>query len=378
MRAAVFTDAALAKQAGRFVWLSVDTEKPGSAPFQEKFPIEAWPTLLVIDPAREAVLLRWLGSANVQDLGGLLDDGARALNPAPADALGAALARADALEARGQHRESAEAYRGVLASAGPAWSDAPRVLQSLSFALTEAGALEECAHLARERVPALPPGPAAANLVATGLQCAADAPDTAAWKKPALEQLEPLAQAALKSPGLLADDRSGIYEVLTGLRAARHDDAGHRAMALEWLTFLEGEAKRAKSPEARAAFDPHRTEAAIAAGDPARALPALQQSERELPGDYNPPARQASVYLALGKLPEALAASDRALALVYGPRTLRVLDVRASILERLGRHAEARAALERAIQVGRALPKAQQSERQLKALDARLRTIKAP
>ena len=54
MRAYVLPDARLLKLAGRFVRLDVDTERPASAAFVEKFPIDAWPTLLVIDPATEA------------------------------------------------------------------------------------------------------------------------------------------------------------------------------------------------------------------------------------------------------------------------------------------------------------------------------------
>ena len=55
MRATVLRDPALVKMAGRFVWLDIDTEKEGNAGFLEKFPIEVWPTFLVIDPVdREA------------------------------------------------------------------------------------------------------------------------------------------------------------------------------------------------------------------------------------------------------------------------------------------------------------------------------------
>ena len=63
MRAYVLPDARLLKLAGRFVRLEVDTEQPGSAAFVERFPIDAWPTLLVIDPATEAVVVRWAGTA---------------------------------------------------------------------------------------------------------------------------------------------------------------------------------------------------------------------------------------------------------------------------------------------------------------------------
>ena len=42
MRATVFTDAALAKQAGRFVWLSLDTEKASNASVVKRIKVEAF------------------------------------------------------------------------------------------------------------------------------------------------------------------------------------------------------------------------------------------------------------------------------------------------------------------------------------------------
>lgn len=377
MNAWVFTDKALAKHARRFVWLKVDTEKEQNAGFQEKYPIEAWPTLLVIDPQREAVVLKWLGSANAADLGGLLNDGARALDPAHADEAGKLLAQADAAAAQGQWPAAVKGYQDALAKGGPQWPDAPRVLQSLDFALQESGDLAGCARLARERAHTLPPGGAYANLVATGLQCAVGAPPSD-WRGDAIAALRPLAEKALQLPNLLADDRSGIYESLVDLADQQGDAALKKKLAGEWLSFLEKEAAKAKSPQERAAFDPHRTEAAIELGDPARALPALKQSEKELPDDYNAPAREALVYLELGKLDDALAANNRALQLVYGPRTLRILDNRAEIFRRMHRDAEARQTLERALATAKALPPGQRSPRTIARFEKKLAELGQP
>jgi len=85
-------------------------------------------------------------------------------------------------------------------------------------------------------------------------------------------------------------------------------------------------------------------------------LSALQASERDLPGDYNPPARLAIVYRELGRYDDALAASDRALAKVYGPRRINVLQVRASIFEKKGDKASARRTLEEAVKFAESLP----------------------
>src|ERR1051325_11972500 len=86
MRAFVFTDKALARYAGQFVWLSVDTENSTNAAFLKKYPINVWPTMLVIDPKSEKVALRYSGGATVPQLEKLLNDGKRAAGGAGATA----------------------------------------------------------------------------------------------------------------------------------------------------------------------------------------------------------------------------------------------------------------------------------------------------
>jgi hypothetical protein len=135
----------------------------------------------------------------------------------------------------------------------------------------------------------------------------------------------------VKLPGLLADDRSGIFETMVELREQAGDAAGVKALAARWLTFLEGEAARATAVEQRAAFDPHRVNAALALGEPLRVEAELKLTERDLPADYNPPARLAIIYHAAGRDDDALAAVDRALGKVYGPRAMRLYDLKADI-----------------------------------------------
>jgi len=101
----------------------------------------------------------------------------------------------------------------------------------------------------------------------------------------------------------------------------------------------------------------------------------LKESEKAAPGDYNPPYRLAMLYLELGRSDEALAANGRALALAYGPRKIRVLTQRASILEAKGDGAGARQALEEAIAYAGTLPKAQQNPRAVQRLEARLKKM---
>jgi tetratricopeptide (TPR) repeat protein len=373
MRAFVFTDKALARQAGRFVWLAIDTERPENAAFVAKFPITSWPTLLVLDPRSEKAALRWLGSATVPQLERLLDDGEHAVR-GDAAGLEGELARADALYADGHPAEAAERLGQLVARAPADWSRRPRAVESLVVALMDAKRPEDCARTARAEGPRLPRSPSLANVAGVGLSCALQAPREAPWRKDAIAALEILGQSALAPPPIemAADDRSGLYESLVQAREDAGDAEGERALAARWATFLEGEAERAPSPEARAVFDSHRLEAYRMLGEPARALPMLQASERALPQDYNPPARLAATYQALKRYDEALAANDRALARVYGPRKLRVLSQRASILREKGDLAAARKTLGEALAFARTLPPAQVPPHTLESLQKML------
>ncbi len=375
MRAYVFSDAALRKHARQFAWLSIDTEKPKNAAFLEKFPIQGWPTLLVVDPAAEKAALRWYGSATVSQLARLLEDGERAVRASGGETAEAALARADRLNAERKAAEAVAAYQEALRLGGPDWPRRPRAVESLTVALQFARERERCATTALQEAPRLPRGPSFANLVNTGLLCTLGAPREASWRAEALGALKPLAEEALRLPNLLADDRSGLYDSLVSIHQEQGDAADARELAGEWLTFLEKEAARAQNPEARAAFDSHRVAAALRLGDPARVLNALVASERDLPDDYNPAARLATVYRELGRYDEALAASARALAKAYGPRRLLVYQVRASIFQKKGDAASARRTLQEAVQYASSLPKTQVSEQQIASLKRQLEAL---
>jgi tetratricopeptide (TPR) repeat protein len=174
------------------------------------------------------------------------------------------------------------------------------------------------------------------------------------------------------SPGISADDISSIYEALSDEREDAGDDAGRIRFLEERSAFLDREAAKASTPEQRAVFDSHRLGVALALGRPERAIPMLEQSERDFPDDYNPPARLAAAYKAMKRWDEALAASDRALSKAYGPRKLLILQNRAEILAGKGDTAGARATLEQAISLAESLPEGQRSERTIAALRKKL------
>lgn len=365
MREHVLNQPELAVHAKRFVFLAIDTEKPSGATFLEKFPIDNWPTLLVVDPKTETAAVKWLGTVTVPQFIKLLDDGEVALAAHAGAAPVALLAKADRLYAEQKAAEAVVAYREALASMPPEHPRRPRCVESLLNALYSSHQYADCSKTAAAEAPSLPKGPSFVNSVVWGLTCATSGGGF-------IEPLEKLGREALAVPGVLVDDTSGIYELLVEVRGAANDEAGKRALGREWGAFLKKAADQAATPAARAVFDPHRLLAALAAGEPLTMEAPLKQSEAELPDDYNPPVRLAVVYREAGRLDDALIAVDRALTKVYGPRKLRVLDTKASILQKKGDVTGRRRVLAEALEYGRALPSPQQPRERLKALEAEL------
>lgn len=345
------------------VFASVDTEKSKSAAFLEKFPVDVWPTLLFIDPEKEVVVLKWLGSADEAQMQALLE----AARGKPG-----ALRDADDALALGNHGIAAEKYEAAV----QAGDLAPRTLLSMLAAMTLAKRYEPCARTVVEQLPTFTVAQERVAALTWGLSCAVDMP-AGPQRTTTLDLLVTESLKAVMLPGVLPDDTSGLYEVLVSEREAAKDEAGEKAAATQWLTFLDAEAAKAKSPAERAVFDPHRVLAAIHSGQAEKMVAPLQQSEKELRADYNPPARLALVYRELGRFDEALAAADRALGKCKeGPRKLRLYETKAGILEKKGDVKARRKTLQDAVAYAKKLPKSQVSAKRLESLEKQLEAAK--
>jgi len=395
MRAYVFTDSALARHAGRFVWLALDNEKAKNASVSKKLGILALPTYFILDPVTEEVALRWVGGASVSQLDRILDDGRLVVTRAAQERAAPSAARPEAsasstenadrarekaerLYGAGDNAAAAAAYGEALAAAPAGWAHYGPTVESRLFALSSCDSSEAAALLARDAYPRLKRTPSAANVAASGLDAALalpnDHPQRAALVKTlTADTREVVADSTL---AMAADDRSGAYIALLDERKDANDEAGAREVARQWAAFLDGQAARAKSPDQRAVFDSHRLAAYIEMGEPARAIPMLEASERDFPADYNPPARLAIAYQEMKRWDLALAASDRALPKAYGPRKLRLLRTRADLYAAQGDTTAARRTVEEAIVTAESFPPGQRSDATIDGLKKKLAALK--
>lgn len=376
MRAYVFTDKSLERYAGQFVWLSIDTEDAKNTAFLKAHPISVWPTLLILNP-KDKVIFRYAGGGTVPQVRKLLDDGQRAFHGShsKADTL---LVRADALAGEGKQAEAAKAFDEAIAAAPKDWPRLGRASESLVFALLQSQNSQQCAERALALYPRVRGTGSAVNVASTGLSCATDL-DGKSWNRSdltsGLEKATRETLAAADKIKMSADDRSGLYESLVDARDQAKDEAAARKLREEWAAFLEREAAKAKTPDQRAVYDSHRLEVYLGLKQPEKAIAMLEQSERDLPKDYNPPARLISAYRAAGRFDDALAASDRALKLAYGPREIGIYRSRAATYLAKGDKASARKTIEEAIRYAESLPAEQRSDGTIASMKKQLDSI---
>lgn len=357
MKEQVFTRPAFTAFEKDVVFASIDTEKAKSDAFLKKYPVEVWPTLMFIDPVKETVVLKWLGSADELQMQGLLE-AARGSTGATREA--------DEALGLGNNGVAAEKYKAAF-DAGDVKT---RTVLAMLSAMSMAKQSEACARTTVEQLPLFTNAQERVGAITWGLGCAIELPE-GKQKTTLLEVLVREGTKALPLEGVLPDDTSGLYEQLVTEREAAKDEAAVEKLGAQWLAFLDAQAAKAVTPAARAVFDPHRLVASLASKQPAKMIEPLQQSEKDFPKDYNPPARLAVAFREAGKLDEAQQAIERALnKCKEGPRKLRLFETKASILEKKGDAAGKKKTLEEAVKYAKKLPKSQVSAARIESLEA--------
>jgi hypothetical protein len=348
MRANVLKDPALVKQAGQFVWLSIDSDKSSNQAFNEKFGNGGVPLFVVIDPATEKSTLSWYGTATAAQLAGMLEDESRAIagKVTGPDAL---LARADALNGQKKPAEAAPLYDQALQNGGPAWAHRTRAIESLVMAYYFARNLDACLQTAVREAPGMRRDRSFVNTVYFGLDCSKAG-------TPELKKMEELAEEGVKIPGVLGDDTSSLYQNLANIYRRDNDTAAATRTASAWVAYLQKQLAAAPDAEARLGYDLHLVSAAGMLQKPELALAEVQRTERDLPNDYNPPRLEAQIYEDMGRLDDALAACGRAIEKAYGARKVSLYIARGRLLEKKGEGTEAKRAYADGLAYAKTLP----------------------
>ena len=364
MRATTLTDPSLGALADKFVWLSIDTEKPENAAFVARFPNRAWPTLWVLDEHGKEVRLAWAGSATASELTSLLDD-------MTAGGDRAAFARAAALMASGDDESAKKAFTAVRTDTHSSTSTKARAAEALAALCGQNHA--ECIELARATLPSLPAGSSRAAVLVTAVSAATEAGRDEQWLFAEAEKT-----ARDESAPYVPDDRSCIYEALVELREARHEAAQKKTTAEAWASFLDRTAEASRSDELRFVYDAHRFLAARALEKPERALAMLEKSATRFPEDGNAHARLSKAYSLLGQDDRALDEGARALTLLRGPRALRAAELVADVYEKAGKRAEAARALATALDRIKDLPLTASQRKLAASLEKRRESLVSP
>ena len=344
MRSFVLPDAGLREVKDAVVWLSIETEQEKNRGFVEKFPAEGLPTFLIVDPDDETILGRWLGSGSASEMRKFVEQGVvayRAKRGGPAESEAAKAARAgDIAATNGDHAAAAADYRKA-ADLTPA-SDPDRAvrLDLLAGALAHNGqdGNAQCAALGKAELAKMPDNAVGADFAATVAQCAEELVnknkndlDSKHLLDESMARLEKMTQDP--SVPFSADDRSDVQATLAGLQKDLGDEKGAEATLRLREKLLEEAAAKAPDVETAATFDAHRTDCYLQLHELEKAETLLGQREKELPADYNPPARLARVLLEDKKPALAEAEVDRALGLMtQGPRRVGILSLKAKIL----------------------------------------------
>ena len=307
-------EAPMKRVAATHTWLSLDYDQPANAAFFTQFPINAFPTFMVVDPAKETVVARWLGSGTADQMSAFFA-GARK-TAADANALG------QRALAKGDFAGAIKIFEAAL-SKKPAATERTRLLSGYIEALWK-GDPAQCAAKGLPYVDATDDTAPGIDFVAMVAYCAESTEGEA--KTAIMKRVKARLEKTAANPALdlSADDTSSLYSALIDAHEALGEGDAAKLALTKRVTLLEAAAKAAPDIEARSTFDAHRLSCYLKLKRYADAEAMLAASAKAMPTDFNHPWRQAILELERGAPKAGLLAIERALKLGYGPRRLRL------------------------------------------------------
>ncbi|MCA1829785.1 MAG: thioredoxin family protein, partial [Myxococcales bacterium] len=264
MQRYVLADPALKPLAVEVVWASIETETEKNKPVVEMYPLDGWPTFLLIDPDGEKVLGRFIGSGSVHDIRQFVQNGVRDYR-GKTDPAAAAQRDGDQARIRGDIKAAADAYAKSIALSKPNDPARPERLTLYVLALRRLRtpeATKKCVETGLHEIRNTGDSVPAADFAAYVNECADGLPkdDSDAQKlhAVAIDRIREI--LAKKDAPLAADDRSDALANLSEMldESHRHPEAV-KAME-ERAQILEQAAAAAPDATTASTFDPHRTD----------------------------------------------------------------------------------------------------------------------
>ena len=387
MKQVVMIDPSLAPFLDRFVWLEIDTDRPVNASLLTRLRVDVWPTFYVLSPEGESVQARHLGAASLAQLREMLEQGEAGHQDAmaasgklPAGSPLALVRAGDRAAAANDMKAADEAYGKALASAPEGWPRIADVLVKQISARFRGGDRAGCADLGMREAQR-----AGLGLTASVTDFAYYADDCAGeLDEPRARllrgRLTEAVRAVLDAPdsALSVDDESDALLRLRELAEKLDDARTARAMAVRQRDLLDRAWAEAPTALGRMTYVWPRSEVYLHLGEAEKLIPDLEKLEADLPKEYDPPYRLAAVYLATGKHDQALAAAERAVKLIYGPRKGRALTVVADVHKARGDVKAEKAARQAVVDFYAALPAGHKNEKAEEAARAALAAVGKP
>jgi hypothetical protein len=343
---ATLASPSLARYAGQFVWLELDFDKPENQAFIARHGASYTPTFYILDPNDEHATASQPGAMTLAEIVQFLERGASGMKRRAVGAADAALARGDELMGRDQPEDAAAAYRESLRLAGSSWAGREQAVGSLIWTLMLIGHSRECAEMAAVEAPTFPRNGMFGRVVLAGFSSVNG--ESEPWAEAARKVLRPLAVEAISLNTTAWDHRFKLYEELMGEARHKGEETAVTEWGERWLKDIES--SRPANDFERTALDIARVDATMVLHVPNRVLPALIESERAMPDNYNASLRLAQVENQANHYDEAVRACDRGLVHVTGPLGRSwLLQVKATALLRLGNNKEAQVVLEAAL-----------------------------
>src|SRR5215471_5761264 len=200
MRAYTWTDRALTRHAGRFVWLSLDMEKAKNAPARKQLGITAFPTLYVVDPSDGHVAIRWLGGASIEQLERLFDDGELAVKGGAKGPALEALIAADRAYGAEKFADACTQYVRAISLAPAGWPAYGRAVESLMSAYSGADSNEATCRTDHAMCQRLKGTMSGANVASYALSAAVALPDSMPQRPDWLARYESACREVLDDP----------------------------------------------------------------------------------------------------------------------------------------------------------------------------------